>query len=77
MNKKVEFLGIEITGKNLLISFQHIFAMIGATILVPILTNMSIAMALITAGLGTIAFHYISGRKVPVFLGSSFAFLGA
>lgn len=77
MNKKVEFLGIEINGKNLLIGFQHVFAMIGATILVPILTNMSIAMALITAGLGTIAFHFISGRKVPVFLGSSFAFLGA
>ncbi len=63
--------------KDVVLSFQHMFAMLGATILVPILTNMSIPMALISAGLGTIAFYLIGQKKVPVFLGSSFAFLPA
>lgn len=73
--KKINF--YKYSAKEVFISFQHMFAMLGATILVPILTNMSIPMALISAGLGTIAFHFISKRKVPVFLGSSFAFLPA
>lgn len=65
------------SAKEIVLSFQHMFAMLGATILVPILTNMSIPMALISAGLGTIAFYLIGQKKVPVFLGSSFAFLPA
>ncbi len=63
--------------KNAVLAFQHMFAMLGATIVVPILANMSISMALIGAGLGTILFYFITQKKVPVFLGSSFAFLPA
>ena len=66
-----------ITPKEAVLSFQHVFAMLGATILVPILANMSISIALISAGIGTIIFYFITKRKVPVFLGSSFAFLSA
>ncbi len=64
-------------GKSAVMSFQHMFAMLGATILVPILANMSITMALLSAGIGTICFYFITQKKVPVFLGSSFAFLPA
>lgn len=64
-------------GKTAVMSFQHMFAMLGATILVPILANMSITMALLSAGIGTIMFYFITQKKVPVFLGSSFAFLPA
>ncbi len=67
----------EFNAKTAVLSFQHMFAMFGATVLVPILCNMSISIALLSAGLGTIAFHFITKRKVPVFLGSSFAFLPA
>ncbi len=62
--------------QNVLLGFQHLFAMFGATILVPIITGLNPSMALIGAGLGTLLFHFITGHKVPVFLGSSFAFLG-
>lgn len=65
-----------LTGKNILLGFQHLFAMFGATVLVPIITGLNPSMALIGAGLGTLLFHFITGHKVPVFLGSSFAFLG-
>lgn len=68
---------LKYTGKDVLLSLQHMFAMLGATVLVPILSNMNVSIALITAGLGTIAFYFIAERKVPVFLGSSFAFLPA
>lgn len=51
------------------------FAMLGATILVPILAGMSISIALLAAGIGTIIFYFLTKKKVPVFLGSSFAFL--
>lgn len=63
------------TAKNLVLSFQHMFAMLGATILVPILAGMSISIALLAAGIGTIIFYFLTKKKVPVFLGSSFAFL--
>ena len=63
--------------KMLLLGLQHMFAMFGATILVPAITGLSISATLLFAGLGTLLFHLISGRKVPAFLGSSFAFLGA
>jgi uracil permease len=63
--------------KMLLLGIQHMFAMFGATILVPAITGLSISATLLFAGLGTLLFHLITGRKVPAFLGSSFAFLGA
>lgn len=69
--------------KTLLLGLQHMFAMFGATILVPILVNnyfegegLSIQVTLICAGLGTLFFHLCTKLKVPAFLGSSFAFLG-
>ena len=68
---------LPLTAKDAALSFQHMFAMLGATITVPILANMSIAMAMIAAGIGTIIFFFIAQKKVPEFLGSSFAFLPA
>lgn len=62
--------------KTLLLGLQHMFAMFGATVLVPILTGLSISTTLLFAGLGTLFFHLVTKRKVPAFLGSSFAFLG-
>ena len=71
------------TPKMLLLGLQHMFAMFGATILVPILVNnyfqgegLSIQVTLFFAGIGTLFFHVCSKLKVPAFLGSSFAFLG-
>lgn len=62
---------------GVLLSFQHVFAMFGATILVPILTGLPIAVALLMSGVGTLIYHMITKSKVPVYLGSSFAFIGA
>ena len=59
-----------------LLGFQHMFAMFGATVLVPTLTGLSVSATLLFAGLGTLLFHLITKGKVPAFLGSSFAFLG-
>ncbi len=61
--------------KALILGFQHMFAMFGATVLVPILTGLSVQTTLLMAGLGTLLFHLITGGKVPAFLGSSFAFI--
>ncbi len=70
-------------GKMAILGLQHLFAMFGATILVPILVNsyfkgegLSIQVTLFFAGIGTLLFHVLSKFKVPAFLGSSFAFLG-
>ena len=63
------------TPKMLVFGFQHMFAMFGATILVPILTGLSVSATLLFAGLGTLLFHFLSQGKVPAFLGSSFAFI--
>ena len=60
----------------LLLGFQHVFAMFGATVLVPTLTGLSVSSTLLFAGLGTLLFHLLTKGKVPAFLGSSFAFLG-
>jgi uracil permease len=57
------------------LGLQHAFAMFGATILVPILTGLHVSVALFTAGVGTWAFHFITKKKVPAYLGSSFAFI--
>ena len=70
-------------GKRLILGLQHMFAMFGATILVPILVNgyfhgegLSVQVTLFFAGVGTLLFHVLTKLKVPAFLGSSFAFLG-
>ena len=65
------------TGKMLILGFQHVFAMFGATVLVPLLTGLSVSVTLFCACIGTIWFYIITKRKIPIFLGSSFAFLGA
>jgi len=57
------------------LGLQHALAMFGATILVPILTGLHVSVALFTAGVGTWAFHFITKKKVPAYLGSSFAFI--
>ncbi len=62
--------------KMLVLGFQHLFAMFGATVLVPLLTGLDVATTLLFAGLGTLLFHLLTKGKVPAFLGSSFAFLG-
>ena len=61
--------------KKIVLGLQHTVAMFGATVLVPLLTGLHPSVALITAGLGTLLFHLIAGGMVPVFLGSSFAFI--
>ena len=65
------------TSKMLVLGLQHMFAMFGATVLVPAITGLNVSTTLFFAGVGTLLFHLISGKKVPAFLGSSFAFLGA
>ena len=64
------------TGRMLILGLQHMFAMFGATVLVPLLTGLSVSTTLLCAGLGTLLFHLITKGKVPAFLGSSFAYLG-
>ena len=64
-------------GKMVVLGIQHVFAMFGSTVLVPLLTGMDPAMALLCAGIGTLIFHLVTKGKVPAFLGSSFAFIAA
>ena len=64
------------TGRMLILGVQHMFAMFGATVLVPLLTGLSVSTTLLCAGLGTLLFHLVTRGKVPAFLGSSFAYLG-
>ena len=64
-------------GRMFVLGLQHLFAMFGATVLVPAITGLNVSTTLLFAGLGTLLFHWVTGRKVPAFLGSSFAFLGA
>lgn len=63
------------TPKMLTLGFQHMFAMFGATVTVPLLTGLSVSTTLLCAGLATLLFHALTKFKVPAFLGSSFAFL--
>ena len=63
------------TPRHLILGLQHTVAMFGATVLVPLLTGLNPSVALFTAGAGTLVFHLVTGRMVPVFLGSSFAFI--
>ena len=62
--------------RMMVLGLQHMFAMFGATVLVPMLSGLDIATTLLFAGLGTLLFHFITGGKIPAFLGSSFAFIG-
>ena len=67
----------ELGGSRMLVlGIQHMFAMFGATVLVPVLTGLSVSATLLFAGIGTLLFHFLSKGKVPAFLGSSFAFIG-
>jgi len=61
--------------KKIILGLQHTFTMFGATVLVPIITGFNISVALFMAGCGTLLFYFITKRKVPAFLGSSFAFI--
>ena len=61
--------------RKTILSLQHLLAMFGATVLVPILTGFNPSVAIFCAGLGTLIFHFCTEGKVPVFLGSSFAFI--
>lgn len=61
--------------KKVVLALQHLVAMFGATVLVPMITGMDISVALFSAGVGTLIFHLCTYGKVPVFLGSSFAFI--
>ncbi len=64
-------------GKWVVLSFQHVFAMFGATILVPLLVGLPVAVALFTSGVGTLIYILCTKAKVPVYLGSSFAYIAA
>ena len=63
-------------GKTFVLGLQHMFAMFGSTVLVPLLTGLDVSATLLFAGIGTLIFHLVTKGKVPAFLGSSFAFLG-
>ncbi len=65
------------TSKKIILGVQHVLAMFGATVLVPFLTGLNPAVAILGAGVGTLLFHSVTKGIVPVFLGSSFAFIGA
>lgn len=60
----------------LVLSFQHVFAMFGATVLVPILTGLDVGVALVASGIGTLIYIFCTKAKAPVYLGSSFAYIG-
>ena len=62
--------------KMFVLGWQHMFAMFGATVTVPLLTGLNVQTTLLMAGLGTLLFHLLTKFKIPAFLGSSFAFLG-
>ena len=62
-------------GKRIVVGVQFLFVAFGATVLVPLLIGINPATALFTAGIGTFIFHAVTGGKVPIFLGSSFAFI--
>ena len=64
------------TASVIILGLQHMFAMFGSTVLVPLLTGLSVSTTLLFAGVGTLLFHLLTKGKVPAFLGSSFAFLG-
>ncbi len=74
VKKHKETLALE-KSKKIVLALQHLIAMFGATVLVPMITGFNPSVALFSAGLGTLLFHFCTKGKVPVFLGSSFAFI--
>lgn len=64
-------------GKWLVLALQHVFAMFGATVLVPILTGLDVGVGLVASGVGTLIYILCTKGKVPIYLGSSFAYIGA
>ncbi len=77
ISSKVEENSLLHNSKKIVLALQHLVAMFGATVLVPILTGLNPSVALFSAGVGTLIFHLCTKGKVPVFLGSSFAFIPA
>lgn len=75
MSKKVLKINPDLNFKNTIIGIQFLFVAFGATVLVPLLVGIDPAVALFTAGIGTLIYHLITGGQVPIFLGSSFAFI--
>ncbi len=65
----------KINGKLVILGLQHTFVMFGATVLVPLITGLDVGVTLLMAGIGTLVFHFLTKFEVPVFLGSSFAFM--
>lgn len=74
-NTKAKYGELNKKATTVALALQHLIAMFGATVLVPILTGFSPSIALLSAGIGTLIFHFVTGGVVPVFLGSSFAFI--
>ena len=64
-------------GRWIVLSIQHVFAMFGATVLVPLLTGLDVGVALVASGIGTLIYIFMTKAKVPVYLGSSFAYIPA
>ncbi len=75
-NSVVETPRVSMSLRKVILALQHLIAMFGATVLVPVLTGFDTSVALVSAGVGTLIFHAVTKKKVPVFLGSSFAFIG-
>ena len=67
----------DFSSRNIIMGLQHTFVMFGATVLVPILTGLDIGVTLLATGIGTLLFHLITKNMVPIYLGSSFAFIAA
>jgi len=76
LQETVEFYSKVEGPQKFVLALQHFIAMFGATVLVPLLTGFDPLVALFTAGIGTLIFHFLTKKEVPVFLGSSFAFIG-
>ncbi|RXP53649.1 uracil permease [Lutibacter sp. HS1-25] len=74
-NKNLDPHNLANPAKRIVVGIQFLFVAFGATVLVPLLIDIDPAIALFTAGVGTLIFHFITNGKVPVFLGSSFAFI--
>lgn len=75
MNKSIFKFNPDLNFRNTIIGIQFLFVAFGATVLVPLLVGIDPSVALFTAGIGTLIYHLITGGKVPIFLGSSFAFI--
>lgn len=75
MSKNIFKISSDLTPRNIIIGVQFLFVAFGATVLVPLLVGIDPSIALFTAGIGTLIYHLITGGQIPIFLGSSFAFI--